>query len=312
VNARQVLSRSAEWVLRRQALRAAREAVIPRGARRDRAVGQARLLLEVARRVAEPAERFPSGARPPVRIALYRQAAYWALVAGRPDDTDPPPDLGAAWSGTDPERLRRAANGELNQEAVKRLLVDRSDPDPLDVPAEDAARARDFAQTLLAELDAPKRQVGRTLLQRWSRVTLVLLAFVILVMGVRKLTLGSNLLADKPLRVSSSWAGCSQDPVCPALLFHTDHELNPWVEFDLGARKTFHRLEVTNRDDCCGERANPVVAEISDDRASWKEIARRDKEFTSWTVTFPAKTARYLRLRIPKFATFHLKDVALR
>ena len=83
-------------MLRRHALREARTAVIPRGARRDRAVCQARLLLEVARRVAEPVEGFPPGARPPVRLALYRQAAYWALVASRPDEGDAPQNIGAA------------------------------------------------------------------------------------------------------------------------------------------------------------------------------------------------------------------------
>ena len=130
-------------------------------------------------------------------------------------------------------------------------------------------------------------------------------------LGVRKLALGPNLLADKPFRLSSSWSGCSQDAGCQTLLFHTEAEQNPWVEFDLGARKKFHRLEVTNRTDCCSERTIPLVAEISDDRATWKEIGRRDTEFTTWNLTFSPKTARYLRLRIPRHSTFHLKDVAL-
>jgi hypothetical protein len=312
VNPRQALARSTEWVLRRQALREARADVPARGARRDRAVCQARLLLEVARRVDEPVERFPPGARPPVRLALYRQAAYWALVAARTDEGEAPADLNAAWASADPERLRRAAQGDLNQEAVKRLLVDRAEPDPLDVADEDAARARDFTQTLLAELDGPKRRLERTLFQRWWRVSLLLVVLAAAAMGVRKLSLGSNLLADKPMRVSSSWSGCSQDAGCQAVLFHTDHEMNPWVEFDLGARKTFHRLEVTNRGDCCSERAIPLVAEVSDDRATWTQIGRRDGEFSTWTLTFPPKTARYLKLHVARMSTFHLKDVALR
>jgi hypothetical protein len=312
VTPRQGLSRSTEWVLRRQALREARAAVPARGQRRDRAVCQARLLLEVARRVAEPVERLPPGARPPVRLTLYRQAAYWALVAGRSDDGDAPPDLGAAWAAADPEHLRRAAHGDPNQEAVKRVLVDRSEPDPLDVADEDTSRARDFTQTLLADLDGPKRRVDRVLFQRWWRVTLVLLLLAIAVMGARKLTLGPNMLADKPMRVSSSWSGCAQDAGCQSVMFHTEHELNPWVEFDLGERKTFRRLEVTNRADCCSERAIPLVAEISDDRASWTTIGRRETEFSTWTLTFPPKTARYIKLRVARMSTFHLKDVALR
>jgi len=45
---------------------------------------------------------------------------------------------------------------------------------------------------------------------------------------------------------------------------------------------------------------------------SWRELARRDTDFSSWTVKFPPRTARYLRLRVARHTTFHLKDVALR
>src|SRR6188768_1814563 len=83
VNARQVLSHSTEWVLRSRALRAARAEVIPRGDRRDHAIRQARLLLEVARRVAEPVERLPQGSRTAVRLGLTRDAVYWVLVGTR-------------------------------------------------------------------------------------------------------------------------------------------------------------------------------------------------------------------------------------
>ncbi len=312
MNARQVLSRSSEWVLRPHALREARAAVIPRGDRRDRAVCQARLLLEVARRVAAPVEGFPPGARPPVRLGLYRDAVYWTLVASRAADAEVPSDLAAAWASEDPDRLRRAAHDDVTLDALKRMLVDRSPPDPLDVAEADAARARDFAQALLADLDAPRRRVERTLFQRWWRVSLIALVILLAAIGVRKLSLGPNLLADKPFRVSSSWPGCSQDAGCQTVLFHTETELNPWVEFDLGARKTFRRLEVTNRSDCCTDRVVPLVAEISDDRTSWTQLGRRETDFSTWTLTFPPKTARYLKLRIPRHSTLHLKDVALR
>jgi hypothetical protein len=312
VNARQVLSRSTEWVVQKSALRDARDAVIPRGDRRNRAVCQARLLLEVARRVAEPVEGFPPGSRPTVRLGLYRQAAYWTLVASRHDDAEPPSDLADAWSDADPERLRRAARDDVSLETLKHLLADASRPDSLDVPEQEADRARDFVQALLGEIDAPRRRVERTLAKRWSRLALVAALLVLAVLGVRKLALGPNLLADKPFRLSSSWSGCLQDAGCQSLLFHTEAEQNPWVEFDLGARKKFHRLEVTNRTDCCSERTVPLVVEISDDRATWKEIGRRDTEFTNLILTFSPKTARYLRLRIPRHSTFHLKDVALR
>jgi hypothetical protein len=311
VNARQVLSRSTEWVVQKSALREAR-AALPRGERRNRALCQARLLLEVARRMADPGEGFPPGARPTARLGLYREAAYWTLVAIRPDDAEPPSDVADAWSHADPGRLRRAARDDVSLKALKQLLADAAPPDPLDLPEHEADRARDFVQALLDEIDAPRRRVERTLVKRWSRLALCAGLLVVAVLGVRRLAIGPNLLADRPFRLSSSWSGCANDPECPGLLFHTEAEDNPWVEFDLGAAKRFHRLEVTNRTDCCSDRTVPLVAEISDDRATWTEVGRRDADFTTWVLTFPPKQARYLRLRIARNSTFHLKDVTLR
>jgi hypothetical protein len=298
--------------VQKSALREARAAVIPRGDRRNRALGQARLLLEVARRVTDPGEGFPPGSRPAVRLGLYRQAAYWTLVASRPDDAEPPSDVAGAWADADPERLRRAARDDVSLEKLKQLLADAAPPDSLDLPEHEADRARDFVQALFDEIDGPRRRVERTLVKRWSRLTLVVGLLVVSVLGVRRLALGPNLLAERSFRLSSSWSGCANDPECPGLLFHTDAEDNPWVEFDLGASETFHRLEVTNRTDCCGDRTVPLVVEISDDRATWKEIGRRDAEFTTWVLRFSPEKARYLRLRIARHSTFHLKDVELR
>jgi hypothetical protein len=312
VNARQVLSHSTEWVLRSRALRAARAEVIPRGDRRDHAIRQARLLLEVARRVAEPVERLPQGSRTAVRLGLIRDAVYWVLVGTRSGAGDQPTNLEAAWADADPERLRRVARDDIAFESLKRTLVEQPRPEPLDVAEEDVAAARAFAEGLLGELDGPRRRLDRTLFQRWWRLSLLALVLVLAGLGVRKLALGGNLLAGKPMRVSSSWVGCTQDAGCQSVLFHTEPESNPWVEFDMGAPKTFKRLEVTNRSDCCSERAIPLIAEISTDRTSWKEIGRKDTEFSTWTLKFPPKTARYLKLRIPRHSTFHLKDVALR
>ena len=312
MNASLTFTRVSEWILRRSALREARAAVVPRGAPRDRALCQARLLLEVARRVEEPVESFPPGARAAVRLGLYRQAAYWALAGSRGRDGEASADLAAAWADTDPERLRRAAPDEATLDQLKRALVDQTQPDSLDVSAAEADRARLFVEALIGEMDAPRRRVAVIRATRFLRVGLVALAVLVLAWGLYRLSLGPNLLAGKPFRTSTSWSGCSADPGCQALLFHTDPEFNPWVEFDLGAPKTFHRLEVTNRGDCCAERTIPLVAETSDDRVTWKEIARRDTEFSSWTVKFPPRTARFLRLRVARHSTFHLKDVALR
>jgi hypothetical protein len=102
------------------------------------------------------------------------------------------------------------------------------------------------------------------------------------------------------------------DPGCQALLFHTDPENNPWVEFDLLGPTKIERIEITNRTDCCAERAIPIVAEVSMDRTNWMPVGRRDTEFAGWTIKFTPRTARYVKLRLVGMKTFHLKKVAIR
>jgi hypothetical protein len=101
------------------------------------------------------------------------------------------------------------------------------------------------------------------------------------------------------------------DSECTSLLFHTDPENNPWVEFDMGKPTTFHRIDVKNRTDCCSDRAVPLIVEISTDHTTWTEIGRKDVEWTSWTINVPPKTARYIKLHVPKNVAFHLKKVAV-
>jgi hypothetical protein len=308
MSARSFLARLREWFLRSAAMREARAVVAGPGGRRKRASTQAELLAEVARRVAEPVEPLPSGSRAAVRLALYRDTAYWALAALRPDETNAP-DLATLWNETPPEQLEQAAGGIEAAEAVKKTLIDDAAAPLLEVTDEDAARAGKFVAALFAELEVPRRRVERVSFQRWWRISLAAVAFLLAAYGVRALVLGPNLAAGRPYRVSSAWAGC---PPCEGIFFHTEKENNPWLEYDLGKPKAIHRIEVTNRPDCCRERAIPLIVEMSNDRTNWTEVVRREKEFTNWTATFPKRTARYVRLRVPRVTELHFKEVALR
>jgi len=102
------------------------------------------------------------------------------------------------------------------------------------------------------------------------------------------------------------------DPPCPALMFHTDDQDNPWVEVDLGSVKTIRRIEVNNRTDCCSDRAIPAVVEVSVDRTKWTQVGRREDEFRSWAIKFQPRSARYVKVSVPRRTTFHLKSVAVR
>jgi hypothetical protein len=95
-------------------------------------------------------------------------------------------------------------------------------------------------------------------------------------------------------------------------MFHTETENDPWIEIDLGAPKKVIRVEVINRGDCCADRAVPLVAEVSTDRMKWAQVARREEPFGTWKASFPARVARYVRLRAARHTVLHLQGVVVR
>ena len=304
--------RLGEWFLRKQVLQAAR-AELPRPEEQaGRAFEQVRLLSEIARQVAEPHEELPPGRRPAVLLSLYRDFVYWALVAERKGDAAIDPDLAGMWQRTPGDRLLRAAGSAENLEALRGLLVELSPMTSLEATDEDVARVRAFAEGLYQHLDAPRRRVGRILIQRWLRLAAIGVAVLTIGFGIRAIALGPNLAALKPFRTSSTLPECATGEGCSDVMFHTREENNPWVEFDLGGTKSIRRIEVRNRSQCCKERALPLIAEVSDDRQHWKEVARRDTEFSRWTARFQPTPAAYVRLRVPRPTYLHLVDVAIR
>jgi hypothetical protein len=308
------VARMSRWLLRTDEMRMWRDALPDRDERRLRALRQAELLLEVARRVAEPVERLPAGSPDALRIGLYRDAVYWLLVSARQEEDAPAaPDLETMLASFSHDRLLKIAGSEANLAEVQRALIDASrSHTSLETTRAEATRIGLFAEALLQDLDQPRVQLDKLRIQRSAKIAGLFGVVALLVYGVLALARGPNLIADKPFRVSSSWAGCATDAECTALLFHTDPEFNPWIEFDMGKPTKFHRIEVKNRIDCCSERAVPLVIEISDDRARWTEIARQDSDFSNWTVKLAPKTARYLKFHVPRNVAFHLKSVAVR
>jgi len=301
-----------EWFLRSAALRQARAAAGGPTTLRARAQTQAQLLVEVAKRVGEPIEPLPDGSVAAAQLSLYREAIYWALIAMRGDDASVPPDLSSAWADAPADSLAEAAGGAEAAEAIHASLVEPDRTRTLQASDEDAARARAFADALVVRLDAPRRRIAWIVVQRRLRLGLVLVALLAAAYGIRARSIGPNLVEDRHFRLSSSYAGCSPDSGCDSIFFHTDEGDSPWIEFDLGAPKRVRRVEVKNRPDCCQDRAVPMVVEVSTDATHWTEVAKRDDEFMSWTAKFPARTARYVRLRVTRHSTLHLADVVVR
>jgi uncharacterized membrane protein len=106
---------------------------------------------------------------------------------------------------------------------------------------------------------------------------------------------------------SQRWSGAGF-----GTFFHTQQEDSPWIDFDLGSVVTLHRFSITNRVDCCQERAIPLVVETSTDDKTWREVARRAIPFTKWIDAFPPDPVRYVRLRVPHPSMLHLGPVEFR
>lgn len=303
------LTPAIEWLLRSRELGAARAERDGIGAERTLALDQARLLLEVARRVAEPAETLPRGSRPAVLLDLYRSAVTWALRASH-DGTERP--LAELWEAAPPERLRAAAGDDAGVQKVRELLLSQPANGSLKLLDTDVRPLRDFAEALERELDVPNQRVARVQRQRWTRLGLLAAIIAAIAIGMPYLTRGGDLAKGRPFKLSSVYNGCNERGKCGELMFHTENEKNPWVSIDLGGKKTVRAVEVTNRSDCCGERAVPLSVELSEDGRRFSEVARREDPFGTWTAKFKPKQARYVRLRSQQTTFLHLENVVVR
>jgi hypothetical protein len=127
------------------------------------------------------------------------------------------------------------------------------------------------------------------------------------------------------LELGKKWTASSQREVWPAsgkmtdepgnfpfaVFFHTQEEESPWIEIDLETPTRVASVEVLNRTDCCGDRDVPLVVELSSDRKTWREVAKKNEDFVDWKATFSPQETRYVRLRVPRRTYLHLERVAI-
>ena len=94
-----------------------------------------------------------------------------------------------------------------------------------------------------------------------------------------------------------------------ALVVHTAEQKDPWVVIDTLRQRPIKRVILRNREDCCTDRGLPLVVEVGVDRNSFVQVGRRDSVFDEWTLEFPERTARYVRLRSESTTVLHLSGV---
>lgn len=331
------MSRLVDWFWLRAAERRVRAeggAVSPRALE---FTGRAALANEVAGRTERPPEPFGQTGSEAVAAELYRQSIHWSLLAhattaaagteGEPEQssTEPTPSLASLLEGADKALLARAAGGEQDLADLTRDLggsyVEYAALEP-NAQRRLVERLERAATTLFEPLGTAQRRLERI----WVRRVLHVLAVLVVVGGVvtavkqvMYMNRRSHDLAQRATWTTSSrypQGGCeSPKQECVGgenYFFHTGLESDPWIVFDLGKVRHVSGIEIDNRLDCCGERANPLAVAVSTDKKTWKEVARKTSEFAVWRESFDSERARYVKIHVPlPSAILHLSRVRI-
>ena len=320
-----LLRRAWEWLWRTTALQTARDRQAER--RYQLSCGQrASIATEVGERTLEPSTPWLSGSASHLAAGLFVEAIGWALRAAQGRETE------------DPSGLRPASPAELSELAASQrelLLSAAGDPDSLNrvleslqgrrfetrsltaADAEQAARELGRVARALLRASEPHDELDNLYFQRVARVGLSLVLLIAAVAGFAalrdRLERASDLSLGKPWVTSSSYEAVCSSPshrcdAAKSYFFHTQQESNPFIEIDLQQAQAFSKVRVINRQDCCAERAIPLVVEVSDDHKHWREVARKTETFDDWRARFPATTARWVRFRVNGNSILHLAD----
>lgn len=313
-----------------RALRAARR--IP-SARALELTRRSRAALELAGVALAPMRAVDS--RDALGCDLCAQSVYWSLLARESLDADTAaartglemarPTLESLWRRADRAELERAAGDAESAETMGRALVGRTFADYAESSADEQARLSrsllPFAEALFNGIDGAAHVHERLWYRRLRRLSIPIVAIAVAAVGIayglERWERARDIARDRPWVASSHWPqpGCpSPAQECsssPAYFFSTVEQNDPWVEFDLGSPQPVSGFSITNRLDCCSDRAIPLIIEVSTDHTQWKEVARRTEDFHAWKGSFRSTKARWVRLRVPRLSFLHLSRVRL-
>jgi hypothetical protein len=307
-----------EWFWRGRALARARARAGEITREKRDLLDRARTAFDLGGRSLAPDGSLPSGSAG-VAAELFRQAAYWALLSRTPALGRP--SAQALWSASDQSVLLEAAGGPDDLAAI-RPLAEACFTDFADRPSAEQRAAADqlerFASRLIAAGRQPLTLVEEARIQRLFGISLfvvcVIAAIMLVTVGYRRITKKPNLAAGKPWTASSEFAKCHPEAgdcggTNTNILFHTKSDDNPWFEYDFGTPLRFSSMTIVNRQDFGPERAVPLIVEVSNDKKTYSEIARRTEVFDTWHPKFATQQARYLRVRVGAVSWLHLEAV---
>jgi hypothetical protein len=132
--------------------------------------------------------------------------------------------------------------------------------------------------------------------------------------GLRNLALNrptreSSIYNDFPTDSARGVNGNSDD------FFNTKEERNPWWEVDLGANFSLTEARITNRTDCCMERARTLRVLVSTDGSAWQTVYVHDGSIFGGAdkrpliVPLGGRTARYVRLQLAESNIMNIAEV---
>lgn len=223
--------------------------------------------------------------------------------------------LGADPSGALSDQLSRLDDATLSRTAGSReraLTLARSLVEQGDGAGESLHDAELFAAKLV-EVATHGRRLARAGFAWRVAKALFTLAALALALGL----FWSKVHSPHRFTVSDSLMGFNAEGTLPAstsreVFFHTNEAESPWVEVDLGEVRAISRVTVTNRVDCCQERAVPMVVSVRGETGAARDVARKTEPFDTWEATFATTRARYVRLTVPRRTFLHLRNVEVR
>jgi len=184
-----------------------------------------------------------------------------------------------------------------------------------------ASAVHGLAAALSEPLEFEAYRLWRALFERWLRIGAAAVVVAVL-LGVAGLWLDKkfskpNIALHRPVTISSQYATEGKDH---SLLvdgnrenigFHTESGGQQWVVIDLGSVRTFNKVVVYNRVNCCQERATPMKLEVSKDNVTFKLLRERKETFDKWTAKGLHAEGRYVRLSNTPPNYFHLAEVEI-
>lgn len=250
-----------------------------------------------------------AGARSPERSALL----FLALINARAAV------LSLALAGTQAEDLtgQRPEGRDSVEPELARIVQQSAEEDIRSGAAQvqlDLELLLNHAEKRLRTLEEPMRRARRAHLRAWAVALALLLPLLLVVAFGGRLLFGDReLSAGKPWTTSSSAMTCDPEhKSCggaeTSILFHTAEDAEPWFEIDLGQVQELTRIEVTNRSDCCPERAVPLIVEVSLDKLAYRTVARKFSVFGRWSQRFTPTRGRYVRFRVARRSFLHLEQ----